>query len=374
MDEVECIVVGAGVIGLAIARRLARDGREVVVLDSENAIGQHTSSHNSGVIHAGIYYRHDSLQHRLCVAGKDMLYDYCATRHVDHARCGKLIVATREDQLAELERLRLHGLKNGVNDLVTLSVDEVAAREPAVACVGAVSSPSTGIIDAPALMLSLLGEAEDAGAELALNAPFISARPDGGLWRVSVGGDSPMDLSCRVLINAAGHGAWGVAQGITGFDHAFIPPRYMAKGSYFALQGAANPFRQLIYPMPDAGSLGLHVVLDLGGGVKFGPDMDWMDVGPMDYSVDAAKTAKFETAVRDYWPALPDGCLVPESAGIRPRIWGPDGSKTDFQIEGPQTHGMNGLINLFGMESPGLTSCLAIAKHVGETLIKGETQ
>ncbi len=364
MDHVQTVVVGAGVIGLAVARRLAQGGHEVLILEAEAAVGQHTSSHNSQVIHAGIYYPQGSWQRALCVPGKEMLYDYCATRHVGHQRCGKLIVATQEDQLGGLAALCEVGLANGVDDLVHVSVSECRELEPAVAGFGALSSPSTGIVDAPGLMLSLLGEAEAGGAVLALNAPLEAWQPVDGGFEFEVGDVAQTRLSCTNLINAAGHGAWDVVGGFVDYDPALIPPRFMAKGSYFALSGVANPFKHLIYPMPDAGSLGLHVVLDLAGQVKFGPDMEWMDVGPLEYSVDPGQVGKFEAAVREYWPDLPNGALQPEGCGIRPRIWGPDGAKSDFVFQGADVHGIKGLINMFGMESPGLTSCLAIARHV----------
>lgn len=362
------MVIGAGVIGLAIARRLARQGHEVLILEAEDAVGRHTSSHNSQVIHAGIYYPFDSQQRRLCVTGKEMLYDYCATRHVGHKRCGKLVVATREDQVPALEDLRQRGLRNGVGDLELLSAKACQALEPEVKSFGALSSPSTGIVDAPGLMLSLLGEAEAEGAVLAVKSPFKAARAIKDCLQIEVDDQTQTELSCTNLINAAGHGAWDVAKGVSGFQSSLVPPRFMAKGSYFSLSGHPNPFRQLIYPMPDAGSLGLHVVLDLAGQVKFGPDMEWVNTGMLDYSVDATKRARFETAIREYWPGLPDNALQPESSGFRPRIWGPDGSKSDFIIQNEAQHGVTGLVNMFGMESPGLTSCLAIAKYVHELI------
>ena len=371
MSEVQTVVAGAGVIGLAIARRLARAGHEVLILEAETAHGQHTSSHNSQVIHAGIYYEPGSHQQRLCVSGKMMLYDYCATRHVDHARCGKLVVATREDQLAGLKELRARGRRNGVDDLELLDGDAARALEPEVASLGALLSPSTGIVDAPGLMLSLLGEAESAGAMLALDSPLVAASRESGGFRLRVGDAAQTRLSCRNLVNAAGHGAWDVARGIEGLDPALIPRRFMARGSYFALPAGARPFSRLIYPMPDAGSLGLHVVLDLDGRVKFGPDVEWLAPGAPDYRVDPARAPAFEEAVRAYWPGLPEGALLPEGCGLRPRIWGPGEEKADFLFQGADAHGIDGLVNLFGMESPGLTSCLAIARHVEGMLEAG---
>jgi len=365
LDQIETVVVGAGVIGLAIARYLATHGHEVLILEAEGAVGQHTSSRNSGVIHAGIYYAPGSDQQRLCLRGKEMLYDYCATRHVGHSRCGKLTVAPngRGD---ELQSLVDRGAANGLADLYLISKDELHAREPAVVGEGAMVSPSSGIVDAPELMLSLLGEAQSAGAMLALNAPLLRTRPNANGFTLDVGGDE-MTIGCSNLVNATALGAWDVARGIAGFDPDLIPTRNLAKGSYFST-GGKSPFSALIYPMPETGSLGIHSVLDMGGGVKFGPNMDWVD--EVDYSVDPTLQPVFETAVRRYWPGLADGALQPESAGIRPRIWGAGEAKREFEFQGPEQHGYAGLINMFGFESPGLTSCLAIGEHVGRMFAK----
>jgi L-2-hydroxyglutarate oxidase LhgO len=365
MSEVETVVVGAGVIGLAIARYLATHGHEVLILEAEGAIGQHTSSRNSQVIHAGIYYAPGSDQQRLCLRGKAMLYDYCASRHVGHARCGKLTVAPvgRADELPDLVA---RGAANGVDDLYVISADELREMEPAVAGSGAMVSPSSGIVDAPGLMLSLLGEAEGAGAALAVNAPLLRVRVLSRGFEVDVGGEE-FTLRCRNLVNAAALGAWDVARSISGFDPAFVPARNLAKGSYFSYAGK-SPFSALIYPLPQVGSLGIHSVQDLGGGVKFGPNMEWVD--QVDYSVDPDLRSSFETAIRAYWPNLPDDALQPESAGIRPRIWGPGDAKQEFVFQGVDRHGIEGLVNLFGFESPGLTSCLAIGEHVGGMLAK----
>ena len=364
MDHVQTVVVGAGVIGLAIARHLAVRGHDVLILEAENAIGQHTSSRNSQVIHAGIYYPKGTDQQRLCLRGKEMLYDYCASRQVGHARCGKLTVAPAVGRVAELDELVRRGAANDVDDLYVISADEVREREPEVACAGAMVSPSSGIVDAPGLMLSLLGEAESAGAMLALNAPFRSARREGEGFRLEVGGDE-FEISCSNLINAAALGAWGVARGIADVEAHSIPTCNLAKGSYFSIAGT-SPFNALIYPMPLVGSLGVHSVQDLGGGVRFGPNMEWVDA--VDYSVDASQTAEFETAIRAYWPGLADGALQPESAGVRPRIWGPGMEKLEFVFQGQDQHGVPGLVQLFGFESPGLTACLAIAEHVGQMI------
>lgn len=364
MDHVQSVVVGAGVIGLAIARHLANNGHEVLILEAENAIGQHTSSRNSGVIHAGIYYPKGSNQQRLCLAGKAMLYDYCADRKIGHAKCGKLTVAPDQDAVAQLENLVARGGENGVDDLYVISAAELQEIEPNVAGAVAMVSPSSGIVDAPELMLSLLGEAESAGAMLALNAPLLRARPVLNGFELDIGGDE-MTLGCTNLINAAALGAWNVARGIQGLQSTHILPRNLAKGSYFSIPGK-SPFSALIYPLPQLGSLGIHSVLDLGGGVRFGPNMEWVD--QIDYRVDANLAASFETAVRAYWPDLPSGALQPDSAGIRPRIWGPGAEKREFVFQGPKQHGIKGLIQLFGFESPGLTACLAIGQDVGQRL------
>ncbi len=365
MDHVEVVIVGAGVIGLAIARHLARRGHEVLLLEAENAIGQHTSSRNSQVIHAGIYYGRGSLQQRLCQCGKAMLYDYCETRHVGHQRCGKLTVAADAGQLDKLHALCAHGAENGVDDLYVIPKAEVKEREPAVTCVGAMVSPSSGIVDAPGLMLSLLGEAEAAGAMLALNAPLYHVQKGPRGLEIKVGDTAGTTLSTTTLINAAALGAWDVARAVKGIDRASIPPRFMAKGSYFSITGK-SPFHSLIYPMPQAHSLGIHSVQDLAGGVRFGPNMEWVD--RVDYTVEPTLKTQFETAVRTYWPDLPKGALQPDMSGIRPRIWGPGQAKRSFLVQGAKDHGIPGLIQLFGFESPGLTSCLAIGEYIASLM------
>ncbi|MGB0853701.1 MAG: NAD(P)/FAD-dependent oxidoreductase [Pikeienuella sp.] len=353
MDEVECIVVGAGVIGLAIARALARQGREVLVLEARDAFGTVTSARNSEVIHAGIYYPRDSLKARFCVEGRKRLYDYCATRHVGVRACGKLIVATQADELSRLVDLAEKARANGVEDVRQLSQSEAVAMEPALACVGALWSPSTGVIDSHGLMLSLLGEAEGAGAMLALNAPVtdISA-----MRVVTVGGDAPMRLRARVVINAAGHGAPSLSEPL--YD---APRGWFAKGNYFRLEGKA-PFSRLIYPAPQAAGLGVHLTLDMGGQARFGPDVEWVDEET--YQVDARRGDSFYAAVRRYWPDLPDKSLAPDYAGVRPKL-GPEGSGVaDFTIHGADRHGIDGYLALYGIESPGLTASLAIADYV----------
>lgn len=360
-DHVQTIVVGAGVIGLAIARRLARAGQEVLILEAESAFGQHTSSRNSGVIHAGIYYPRHSPQARLCRTGRDMLYDFCATRHVGHARCGKLTLAPDAARIPELHDLLRRGAENDLDDLYVISGEELAEREPAARGAGAMVSPSSGIVDPVGLMRALLGEAESAGAVLALNAPLRRVEPTATGLRVEVGDAASTRLACTSLVNAAGLGAWDVARSVKGIDQGSIPAKFLAKGSYFSISGA-SPFSALVYPMPLAGSLGIHSVQDIGGGVRFGPNMEWVD--KVDYTVDPALLPSFESAIRRYWPGLEQGALGPDMAGVRPRIWGPGEKKRGFLFSQPADSGIKGLVSLFGFESPGLTACLAIARQV----------
>jgi len=381
MDRVECVVVGAGVVGLAIARRLARAGREVIVLEAADAIGTGTSSRNSEVIHAGIYYPTGSLRARLCVAGRDALYRYCAEHGVEHRRLGKLIVATEDSQLPRLDAIRAQAAANGVTDLYAIDAATARGWEPNLRTVGALVSPSTGIIDSHGLMLALLGDAEDAGAMLALLSPLERAHraPDG--FVLEVGGAEPMRLGCATLVNAAGLGAWGVAKRLEGFPAGHVPPRVLAKGNYYALGQGRSPFARLVYPVPVEGGLGVHLTLDLAGQARFGPDVEWLegpgdaapgDAAPedaaIDYAVDPARAETFYDSVRAYWPGLPDGALVPAYSGIRPKLGGPGVPQADFLLQGPETHAIPGLVNLFGIESPGLTSCLAIADAVAGLL------
>jgi len=363
MDRVDCVVVGAGVIGLAVARRLAQAGREVVVLEAAEGIGTVTSSRNSEVIHAGIYYKAASLMARTCVAGKKMLYRYCADHGVPHKNCGKLIVATTPKEAEKLQSIRAHAEANGVLDMQMLSGEAARALEPALNCDAALLSPSTGIIDSHAFMLALRGDAEAAGAALAFHTPLLHARAVAGKIELDAGGDAPMTLECRLLVNSAGLNAPAVARGIDGMPLASIPRAYLAKGNYFSCSRKA-PFSHLIYPVPEPGGLGVHLTLDMAGQARFGPDVEWVDT--IDYAVDPARAARFYPAIRKYWPALPDGALMPSYSGMRPKIVPPAVASQDFVIQGPKDHGVAGLINLFGIESPGLTSSLAIADYVGE--------
>jgi len=363
MDRVECVVIGAGVIGLAVARRLARAGREVVVLEAAEGIGTVTSSRNSEVIHAGIYYPAGSWMARMCVNGKRALYAYCADHGIPHRNCGKLIVATTPKETEKLQAIRAHAEANGVLDMQTLSGEAARALEPALNCDAALLSPSTGIIDSHAFMLALRGDAEDAGTAFAFHTPLLFARAAAGAIALDAGGDAPMTLECRLLVNAAGLDAPAVARRIEGMPGEAIPQAYLAKGNYFSCSAKA-PFSRLIYPVPEPGGLGVHLTLDMAGQARFGPDVEWVD--HIDYAVDAARAERFYPAIRKYWPTLPDGALMPSYSGMRPKIVPPAVASQDFLIQGPRDHGVAGLINLFGIESPGLTSSLAIADHVGE--------
>ena len=359
--DIDCVVIGAGVVGLAIARALAQSGREVLVAEATEAIGTGTSSRNSEVIHAGIYYPAGSLKARLCVRGKHLLYAYCAERGIPHKRLGKLIVATSAEQAAQLEGIAQRARANGVDDLQFISGEDAMRLEPALQCTAALVSPSTGIVDSHALMLAYQGDAENAGAQCVFHTPLVSGRvrPEGG-FDLQFGGDDAMSLSCNVLINSAGLQAPALARRIDGVPAASIPTDYLCKGSYFTLSGRA-PFSRLIYPVPQHAGLGVHLTLDMGGQAKFGPDTEW--IGTEDYTLDPARAEVFYAAVRSYWPALPDDALAPGYTGIRPKISGPHEPAADFVIAGPAAHGVRGLVNLFGIESPGLTSSLALAEE-----------
>jgi L-2-hydroxyglutarate oxidase LhgO len=361
MEAVECLVIGAGVLGLAAARALARNGREVIVVESEDHIGAGVSSRNSEVIHAGIYYPPGLLKTRLCVDGKAMLYEFCRNFGVPHKRCGKLLVAVSAPEIEKLAAIKAQAEANGVNDLVWLSGAEARALEPALVGERALLSPSTGIIDSHALMLALRGDAEVHGAVIALKTPVVSGRVEGRGLTIETGGAAPMRIAADVVVNAAGLGAQAIARSIAGMPAAKIPPLHLAKGNYFSL-ATRSPFSRLIYPVPAPGGLGVHLTLDLAGQARFGPDVEWLDA--IDYSVDPRRADSFYAAIRTYWPDLPDGALQPDYAGIRPKIARPGGSTTDFLVQTEKDHGVPGLINMFGIESPGLTSSLAIAQWV----------
>jgi L-2-hydroxyglutarate oxidase LhgO len=359
MESVECLVVGAGVVGLAVARALARAGREVIIVEADSGIGGGVSSRNSEVIHAGIYYPPGLVKTRLCVDGKAMLYAFCEAYGVPHKRCGKLLVAVNAGEVDKLSALKAQAEANGVNDLVWLSGKEALALEPALVADRALLSPSTGIVDSHAFMLALQGDAEAHGAMIAFDTPVLSGRAAERRIVIETGGSSTIRIAAAHLVNAAGLGAQALARSIVGMPAEKIPPLHLAKGNYFSLSGR-SPFSRLIYPMPTPGGLGVHLTLDLGGQAKFGPDVEWIDT--IDYDVDPRRAQSFYAAIRTYWPGLPDNALQPAYAGVRPKIARPGGSSTDFLLQTEQDHGVAGLINLFGIESPGLTSSLAIAE------------
>lgn len=366
MFDVDCLVVGAGVIGLAVAREMAQAGHSVLVAEAAGMIGSVTSSRNSEVIHAGIYYPQGSLKAQLCVRGKAMLYAYCEQRSVPARRIGKLIVATSVAQLGALEKIRAHALANGVQDLMILSGTEARALEPELSCHGALLSPSTGILDSHAYMLSLQADAEAAGAQFVFHSPVTGARAQhGGGFVVDVGGSDPVSVSSRMLVNAAGLHAPALARAIRGIPEDRLPQAWYCKGTYASLVGRA-PFSRLIYPVPEEAGLGVHLTLDMAGQARFGPDVEWVE--REDYSLDPARLGGFEEAVRAYWPGLPQGALVPTYAGIRPKISPPGAPAADFQLSDGAAFGMPGLMNLFGIESPGLTASLAIAQSVRQAL------
>ena len=357
-------------MGLAVARALALQGREVMVLEAASAIGTGTSSRNSEVIHAGIYYPQGSLKAQLCVQGKQMLYDYCAQRGIGHSRCGKLIVATVQSQVAQLQSILAKAAANGVDDLVLLSREQARAMEPQLECVAAIHSPSTGIVDSHGLMLSLQGDIENAGGSVVLNTAVTSAVVQLNTMQTAIEiiASDDTQLAANTVINAAGLNAPLLACRIKGLDPKHVPPTFWAKGNYFTLSGK-SPFSRLIYPVPEAAGLGVHLTIDLGGQAKFGPDVEWVD-SPDDLLVDAARGDAFYAEVRKYWPDLKEGALQAGYAGIRPKLQGSGVPAGDFVIQGPNVHGVPGLVNLFGIESPGLTSSLAIGEYVSQMLSK----
>jgi len=360
-ERVDCVVIGAGVIGLAVARSLALAGREVIVVESARTIGTETSSRNSEVIHAGIYYPQNSLKALLCVSGKSALYSYCQERQIPHKACGKLIVATDPSQIVGLEKLAAQAEKNGVHDLRRMTLDQVSQLEPDIRCVAALYSPSSGILDSHAFMLALQGEAEHAGATFAFLSPVNGGEVSHNGIILNIGDDSTINLQATTVINCAGLHASEVVKRFQGFPAEKVPAHFYAKGNYYTLSGR-SPFNHLIYPLPEQAGLGVHVTLDLGGQARFGPDVEWVD--HIDYHVDPRRADVFYEAIRRYWPALQDDALQPAYAGIRPKLQGPGQPAADFMFQGPEQHGITGLINLFGIESPGLTASLAIAAQV----------
>lgn len=365
MEKIDCVVIGAGVVGLAVASRLARSGREVLILEAEDRFGSGISARNSEVLHAGIYYPEGSLKARLCVAGRNMLYDYCRERGIQHSRCGKLIVATEEAQRRQLDGIAAHARANGVSEIEAMTRAEAQAMEPELECVAALFSPVTGIIDSHGLMLSLLGDAESSGAVLAVNSPVTGGKACAEGIRLQIGGAEPMELLANSVINCAGLGAQGFARSLSGLPTDTVPPLSYAKGNYFALAGRM-PFSRLIYPLPQPGGLGVHLTLDLAGSARFGPDVEWTE--NLDYVVDPRRAERFYAEIRRYWPALPDGALVPAYAGIRPKPHRPGEPAQDFLVHGPSRHGVKGLVCLYGIESPGLTASLALAEFAAKLL------
>ena len=364
--QVQAVVIGAGAVGLACARALALAGKEVIILERNSDFGLETSARNSEVIHAGIYYPTGSLKARLCVHGRHLLYAFCQSHGVEHSRCGKLIVASTESQLVDLEKIQAKALSNGVEDLQFLSAAAAKQMEPELQCSAALLSPSTGIINGRAYMLALLGEAERQGASLALNSAvksFVST-PNGLQLSVLCDGVEET-LLARTVINATGHQAIALARTCEAIVEEKIPKAYLAKGNYFSLAGR-SPFSRLIYPVPEPGGLGVHLTLDLGMQARFGPDVEWVQTE--DYNVNPQRAEVFYQAIRKYWPGLKDESLQPAYAGIRPKIVPQGAADADFQVQGPAEHGINGLVNLFGIESPGLTASLALAEWVCERL------
>jgi L-2-hydroxyglutarate oxidase LhgO len=366
VDRVDAVVVGAGAIGLAVARALARSGRETLVLEATGGIGNGTSSRNSEVIHAGLYDAPGSLKATLCVAGRRRLYPYCESHGVDHRRCGKLVVAASPAQIEPLRAIERRAVANGVEGLRWLSGGEARALEPSLHGEAALLSTVTGVIDSHALMLAYLGDLEHAGGGLVLRSPLEGATARRGGFVLRVGGDAPLEIESAVLVNAAGLHAQAVARTIDGLDPASIPRAHFAKGNYYALAGR-SPFTRLIYPVPEPGGLGVHLTLDLAGQARFGPDVEWLDVASaeaIDYAVDPKRSDLFYAAIRRYWPGLEDGALAPAYSGVRPKLQGAGEPVRDFVLQGPQAHAVAGLLNLYGIESPGLTASLAIAAEV----------
>lgn len=364
-EQVDCVVIGAGVVGLAIARELALEGREVIVLEAADAIGTHTSSRNSEVIHAGLYYPKGSLKAHFCVNGKGMIYRYCAEHGVPHSNIGKIVVAVTEDEIATLKGYVDKSVANGVHDLRWLTREELRELEPAVECVAGFLSPSTGIVDSHALMLSYQGDAENNGASIVFKSPVDSGKASADGIVLNVGGNEPMAIACKSVVNSAGLFAQNVSHGIAGLPVSSIPPQYFAKAHYYTLAGKP-PFKRLVYPVASNAHLGVHVTVDMAGQIRFGPDVSWVD--GVDYTFDDAREPLFYEAIRKYYPGLRDGQLQPGYTGIRPKVSGPKEPAADFIIQGPRDHGVAGLVNLYGIESPGLTASLAIAEHVKQLL------
>ena len=368
--DTDVVVIGAGAVGLAVAAEFARNGRDVIVLEAADGIGTGTSSRNSEVIHGGMYYPTGSLRHRMCVEGRRKLYAYLEARGVPYMKRGKLIVATSEKEIAKIEGIHATGLKNEVEALEMVSGATAMAWEPNLHCTAALWSPETGIVDSHSYMLALQGEIEDHGGLIAFETPVTRIEPVAGGFKVHTGGAEPSAIECRRLVNSAGLGAHGVVRAIEGYPAEHIPKFVLAKGNYFGCTGKPA-FTRLIYPAPVEGGLGVHVTMDLAGRMKFGPDVEWLannDPAAVDYTVDPKRSVAFYDAIRRYWPGLPDGAITPDYSGCRPKLSGPGEPAADFRIDGPELHGISGLVNLLGIESPGLTSSLAIAEDVRRKL------
>ena len=370
MDRVDCVVIGAGVIGLAVAREMALQGRETILLERESTFGTISSARNSEVIHAGIYYPKDSLKAKLCVEGNRMLYEYCRTHHVATQPYGKLIVASDDSQLDDLQAILYKAQQNNVPEIKMITGEQAKSVEPELQCSAAVLSASTGIVDSHGFMLSLLGGFEDAGGMIAFQSPLISARPIGSKaqdgFELEIGGADGMKIQTKLLINCAGMSAPAIARKIESLSEEQVPKAYFAKGNYFSLSGK-SPFKHLIYPIPEPGGLGVHLTLDMGGQAKFGPDVEWLEIdeeNQIDYTVNPKRGDGFYAAVRKYWPGLKDNALQPDYSGVRAKIVPPNTPAGDFCFNTPKDHGLEGLFNLYGFESPGLTSSLAIAKYL----------
>ncbi len=372
-ERLDCAVIGGGVVGLAIARKLALCGRQVVLFEAERATGLHTSSRNSEVLHAGIYYPTGSLKARMCVEGRRMLESYCTRRGITWRRIGKIVVAVNERELPKLEQYKAQGQSNGLDDLAWLEREQVRTLEPSVVCVRALASPSTGLVDSHGLMRALASDAREAGCDLVLGSPVLGgevvqggsdAGSDAGI-DLDLGGSDPGRFRFRNVVNAAGFSAPAVARSLRGLDAQFVPTPYFARGHYFTVSGP-SPFKRLIYPLPGPDGLGIHVALDLAGNLRFGPDAIWVDAP--DYAFDESRAEAFYRAIRRYYPGLPDGVLSPGFVGVRPKLAPAGSGFVDFVLQGRERHDVPGLLNLFGIDSPGLTSCLAIAEEVARRL------
>jgi L-2-hydroxyglutarate oxidase LhgO len=364
-DQVDVLVIGAGVVGLAVGRVLAERGHAVILAEAAGGIGTGVSSRNSEVVHAGMYYPAGSLRARHCVRGRRMLYAFCEARGIGHRRCGKLIVATNEAERAKIESIHAQGEANGVEGLRLIGAGEARLLEPALTCVAALHSPQTGIVDSHGVMLALQGDIEDRGGAIAFGTAIEGLAPQGAGWRARFGGSEPGVLDVDCVVNSAGLGAQALAHRVESYPAARVPRLVLAKGNYFGCLGRPA-FSHLIYPAPVDGGLGIHVTLDLGGRMRFGPDVEWIEAE--DYTVDAGRAASFYQRIRSYWPALPDGALIPDYCGLRPKLTGPGEPAADFRVDGPAEHGLAGLVQLFGIESPGLTASLSMAEDVADRL------